>query len=110
MLSIIDNPTPVVLVATKTDLIQQRRISERETCALANKYNCTTFEVSSAHNKEVKKCFHTTFKQIEARNQFIDDTVSFEAKILTAKRSSVHIEEKTRDSYTSSTYSTNDSD
>ena len=82
---------PVVLVATKVDLVDQRRIPEEESSTLAGKMNCTPFEVSAARNDNVGQLFQQMFKQIDIRHQLSaadDDEES--GPVFRANRTSVH--------------------
>ena len=59
---------PVMFIGTKRDLSRMRQVQRKEAFAIASKYSCTQFDVSSATDRRVKDCFHALFRQIEIRH------------------------------------------
>ena len=53
----------MVLVANKTDLSGQRKVTTEEGRDLANKFHCPFLETSAAHRSHVDEVFHTLGKQ-----------------------------------------------
>ena len=64
---LITNNYPVILIGTKRDLARLRKVTREEGYDLANKNNCSYFEVSAAVDKKVKDCFQSAFRQIQVR-------------------------------------------
>ncbi|XP_002154926.2 EF-hand calcium-binding domain-containing protein 4B isoform X1 [Hydra vulgaris] len=63
----IANKHPIMLIGTKKDLAKYRKVTREEGFDLANKNNCSFFEVSAAADKKVKDCFQSAFRQIQVR-------------------------------------------
>jgi len=60
---------PVVLVANKTDLSGQRKVTTEEGRDLANKFHCPFLETSAAHRSHVDEVFHTLVREIRKHHQ-----------------------------------------
>ena len=61
------SPLPAILLATKCDLVDQRRVSAEALAELAEELNCFAYmEVSALTGQNVKEAFHMLFDEVLA--------------------------------------------
>lgn len=64
-----DRPMPFILVGNKSDLVDQRMVSNEEASVLAQEWEVPFVETSAKNNVNVEKVFFDLVKSIAARNQ-----------------------------------------
>ena len=68
--------TPIVLVGSKVDLGDRRSIKKDIAAKIAEKNDCSYFEISSADNIAVHDCFNCLLRKVF---QYNDDSVSLDS-------------------------------
>lgn len=71
-----DSP-PIVLVANKNDLIQQRQVSTHLGFKLAMFMKCNFFEITATKNSDVKNVFNSLCSQLSSRSNLAPTKPNF---------------------------------
>eukprot|EP01114_Cavostelium_apophysatum_P013891 TRINITY_DN3466_c0_g1_i1.p1 TRINITY_DN3466_c0_g1~~TRINITY_DN3466_c0_g1_i1.p1 ORF type:complete len:862 (+),score=271.54 TRINITY_DN3466_c0_g1_i1:255-2588(+) len=77
--------TPIVLVGTRADLEDERKVSKEDGLNVANRYRCKLVEVSSKNGENVAEAFNTLYESIK-QVQFMTGPVQHKSGWLKMKK------------------------